>query len=185
MTTRESVEKAADSRLLQTAGRVSAVIAVPVLSLLYVLYTGRQEEKFNKLQEDITEITQSIKTVPEQIRQATESRLASAEARNERLEDKFAELSAKFTQLETKQNTESIANAEFRRDSLLRLDKLADNMGTVDKNLVELTTTLTLRRQATEEEHRQFEEFDNRVRERFFNDLGNPPAELRPKPRGN
>jgi len=116
----EPARKLAESVILLAIARISMVLALPTIGLLFWLYTNWQEDKLNTIRTQVT-IAQSSAT--------------SAS-------EKAADVSGRLIAVETKQVQDAAAGARFQSEMLARMDRMQDALVGLSNSVSALTATV-------------------------------------------
>lgn len=113
-------QKVVDSVIMTALARVSMVLALPTIGLIFWLYTGWQDNKYDTLQFQINQAKQSAEN-------------ASNTANN---------LKDRMTAVETKQVQEAASSERFQTLTLNRLDRMQESIVGLSNAVSALTATL-------------------------------------------
>lgn len=116
----QSAQRLVDSVIVTALARVSMLLALPTLGLIFWLYSGWQDERLEKLQTQIDQTQQSAKE-------------ASVLA---------LKLSDRLVAVETKQVQDAASSERFQAATLNRLDRVQDSIVGLSNTVSALTATL-------------------------------------------
>lgn len=116
----QSAQRLVDSVIVTALARLSMLLALPTLGLIFWLYSGWQDERLEKLQTQIDQTQQSAKE-------------ASVLA---------LKLSDRLVAVETKQVQDAASSERFQAATLNRLDRVQDSIVGLSNTVSALTATL-------------------------------------------
>lgn len=116
----QSAQMLVDSVIVTALARLSMLLALPTLGLIFWLYSGWQEERLEKLQKQIDQTQQSAK----------ESSVLGLK------------LSDRLVAVETKQVQDAASSERFQAATLNRLDRVQDSIVGLSNTVSALTATL-------------------------------------------
>lgn len=117
---KEPARKVAESVLLQAAARVSMVLALPVIGLLFSLYNGWQEDKLETIRDQIESLQMATRVSDE----------------------RTVMVSNRLVAVETRQTKEAADGERFQRETLARLDRMQDALIQLSNSVSALTATV-------------------------------------------
>lgn len=132
----EPAKKIADSVILVALARLSMVLALPTIGLLFWLYHGWQEDKLETIRQQIANVQRAA--------QATEA--------------KTANVSTRLVAVETRQTQEAQAGERFQNETLSRLDRMQDALIQLSNSVSALTATV---KTLAERDGRRSDDFRN------------------------
>ncbi|MEE9923764.1 MAG: hypothetical protein PBV01_10435 [Brucella anthropi] len=113
-------QKVVDSVIVTAISRLSMVLALPTIGLIFWLYSGWQDGKFEAVQAQINQIKVS----------------GDATAKE------TSDLSKRLIAVETKQVQDAATSQKFQSDTLVRLDRVQDSLVGLSNAVAALTATL-------------------------------------------
>lgn len=113
-------EQIANSTIILAIARLSMVLSLPTIGLIFWLYTNWQEDKLNTIRAQVT-IAQNA------------SSAASAKA---------PDVSDRLIAVETKQVQDAAAGARFQSEKLGRMDRMQDAIVELSNSVPALTATV-------------------------------------------
>ena len=116
----QSAQRLVDSVIVTALARLSMLLALPTLGLIFWLYSGWQDERLEKLQTQIDQTQQSAKE-------------ASVLA---------LKLSDRLVAVETKQVQDAASSERFQAATLNRLERVQDSIVGLSNTVSALTATL-------------------------------------------
>ncbi len=116
----QPAQRLVDSVIVTALARLSMLLALPTLGLIFWLYSGWQDERLEKLQTQIDQTQQSAKEA---------SILA-------------LKLSDRLVAVETKQVQDAASSERFQAATLNRLDRVQDSIVGLSNTVSALTATL-------------------------------------------
>jgi hypothetical protein len=116
----EPAKKVAESVILLVAARVSMVLALPTIGVLFSLYSGWQEEKLGHIRDQIEAVQVTAKAA----------------------EERTVNVSNRLVAVETRQTKEAADGERFQRETLARLDRMQDALIQLSNSVSALTATV-------------------------------------------
>ncbi|MDX8513508.1 hypothetical protein [Mesorhizobium captivum] len=113
-------QKIADNVLLLAIARVSMVLALPTIGVLFWLYTQWQDTRLNSVQSQIVDAQRSASDAS----------------------DKATKVSDRLYVVETKQTQDAASSEKFQNATLTRLDRVQDSIVGLSNAVAALTATL-------------------------------------------
>lgn len=113
-------EKLVNNTIILIMARVSMLLSMPTIGLLFWLYTGWQEDKLNTIR---TQVTIAQTAASESSRKATD-------------------VSDRLIAVETKQVQDAAAGARFQNEMLGRMDRMQDAIVGLSNSVSALTATV-------------------------------------------
>jgi len=113
-------EKIANNTIILAIARLSMVLSLPAIGLIFWLYTGWQEDKLNDIRTQVT-IAQNSATAAS---------------------DKATGVSDRLIAVETKQVQDAAAGARFQSEMLARMDRMQDALVGLSNSVSALTATV-------------------------------------------
>jgi len=116
----QSAEKIANSTIILAIARLSMVLSLPAIGLIFWLYTNWQDEKLDKIS----------------------TRVENAERASSSANEKASDVSDRLIAVETKQVQDAAAGARFQSEMLGRMDRMQDAIVELSNSVSALTATV-------------------------------------------
>ncbi|WP_144223483.1 hypothetical protein [Mesorhizobium amorphae] len=126
-------EQIVNSVIITAIARLAMVAALPVIYLVFQLYSSQQASALDKMKTDLTSQIMAAQAV------ASSAQTSASDASTA-----TSALSTRLTAVETKQSEAATSNERFQTATLSRLDRMSDSLVGLSNAVAALTASVQL-----------------------------------------